>query len=217
MTHIEAKANTKTLTPAPAGRVKDDLPILLAILKRYKTSALIKMDVSKKVKSEFLIKEQIHQGKIFISYGKMRWENDKPEKTLLIFDGKTVWNVQYPDKGMNTPIQVAKSNFSKSNNSSILMDYLSGKNIIDKNFKLLKSEKQNQKIQYFLEAKNKKANIKSMQIAIDLAMNSISEVEYKDEIGNTTHLQFSTIDFLKNKNDELFKFKIPKGAQVTSI
>ena len=67
------------------------------------------MNVEKTVTSEMLAKETTYSGKIKLSNGKFRWENESPEKTLLLFDGKNLFSVQYPSKEFNTGTQVAKS------------------------------------------------------------------------------------------------------------
>ena len=76
-------------------------------IKKYQKSKMVSMNVEKTVVSEILAKETTYSGQIKLSSGKFRWENEKPEKTLLLFDGKNLFSVQYPSKEFNTGTQVA--------------------------------------------------------------------------------------------------------------
>jgi hypothetical protein len=60
-------------------------------------------------------------------------------------------------------------------------------------------------------------NISDLQIHLKPSEGLISKIIYSDEIGNKTTLHFLTTKFLNSTNNKLYKFKLPKGAQVTEL
>ena len=62
----------------------------------------------KKVHSGQLGKDSESDGEIFFSKGKMRMEFEKPEKTLLVFDGELAWQEQEFDDGIKKHAIVTK-------------------------------------------------------------------------------------------------------------
>lgn len=184
--------------------------------KRYRESGLVEMNVEKLVKSELLGKQTNYQGKIFLMKGKFRWENSTPEKTLLVFDGLTIWSEQTPPKEFGGAVQVAKGKVDRKTASHILISSLLGTDL-EKNFTVLKKNKDQNILTFELRPKNSDPSLKALQIKIDSSAHTLQEVSYEDDIGNLTTLRFSGIQFQKKSNPKLFKYQPPKGAQVTNL
>lgn len=190
--------------------------VLLQVTKKYRNSKVVKMAVEKVVKSELLGKETKYSGTIYITSGKFRWENTTPEKTLLVFDGKTIWSEQTPPKEFGGPVQVAKGKVDKKTSSHILISALFGADL-DKNFKVVKEDKEGELLKLSLSPRGDELTIKSLQVVVNPKQNTLDEISYMDDIGNLTTMRFSNMVFLKKTKKNLFKYQPPKGAQVTDL
>lgn len=192
------------------------LPSLNEIVKKYRNANLVSMKVNKVVKSELLGKETQYKGHMFLSRGKFRWDNDVPEKTQLIFNGSTIWNIQYPPKELPGPLQIAKSKVDKNTKKQILISTLLSAQGIDENFKIKDTKAQDGGTLFELEPKGKDLGITQLKIKTNSKKN-IVEINYKDDVGNHTSLKFDDIEFSKKSQNKLFEYVPPKGAQVTNL
>lgn len=190
--------------------------VLKDLSKHYRDAALVEMNVEKRVKSELLGKQTIYQGKIFLMKGKFRWENTIPEKTLLVFDGNTIWSEQTPPKEFGGPVQVAKGKVDRKTSSQVLISSLLGAEL-EKNFKVLKNTKEGDLLLLELAPVKPDPAFKVLNVKIDSSEKTLEEVAYEDDIGNLTTLKFSGIQFQKKSKPQLFKYQPPKGAQVTDL
>lgn len=190
---------------------------LQQVTKKYRDSKLVEMTVDKVVKSELLGKETKYSGKIYLGSGKFRWENTTPEKSLLVFDGKTIWSEQTPPKELGGPVQVAKGKVDKKTRSHILITTLLGSDV-EKSFKINKEDKDGELLKLSVSPKTEDLTIQSLQLVLNPKEGTLKEVSYKDDIGNLTTLSFSKISFAPKKvKKNLFKYQPPKGAQVTDL
>lgn len=184
---------------------------------QYQNAKLVSMSVEKTVKSELLGKETVFKGQIQLSSGKFRWENKEPEKTILIFDGQNLFNIQYPPKDFDGPIQVAKSKIDEKTKNQILISSLLSPDKTKSKFKIAGETKSGTSIDFKLKPEEEDIQIKDLMVRIDLKTKKIQQISYSDDVGNLTKLAFSEIKFQKKNKPEVFKYKIPKGAQVTEL
>jgi outer membrane lipoprotein-sorting protein len=185
------------------------------VVSKYRNSKLVSMDVVKTVKSKVLSKETKFVGKIYLSQSKFRWDTETPEKTQIIFDGKTIWNVQHPSAELPGPIQVAKSKLDKNTKKQILLATLLGTSEVKKNFKVLKTDVQKDEKLYFLEPKG--SDLQVRDLVIHIANKKISAISFKDDIGNQTDMNFKNVEFSKKEKAKLFNYAPPKDAQVITL
>jgi len=208
---LETLAKSKEKKPASA------VLVLKEVSKKYRSSKLVKIETDKKVTSELLGKTTTYQGEIYLSQGKFRWENEKPDQTLLLFDGDTIWNVQYPPKDLGGQVQVAKAKLDKNTKSQILISTLIGKEPIDKNFKIINEKTESEKLSVELQPLSGDLRVKDLSMEVDLKSKQITKISYKDDVDNTTEIQLKKTEFISKENKDLFKYKIPKDAQVTNL
>jgi outer membrane lipoprotein carrier protein len=201
---------------AASNSIASSTTALQKVTKKYRSTKLVEMSVEKTVKSELLGKETKHEGKIFLGAGKFRWENTKPEKTLLVYDGKTIWSEQSPPPEFGGPVQVARGKVDKKTKSHILLSTLIGTDI-KKNFKVLSDKKEGDILTVDVQPLQDDLNIKAMSLRLNTKDNTLNQVSYKDDIGNTTTLTFTNVNFLKSEKKNLFKYQPPKDAQVTDL
>jgi outer membrane lipoprotein carrier protein len=192
-------------------------PALISVVSKYKASSLVTMKVNKKIKSELMGKETTYLGTISLSGEKFRLDTNTPDKAMILFDGVTLWNVQYPPAELGGPVQVLKSKINKQNRSQILLSALLDKDSLKKNFKVQKEEKLKDQTIVVVEPLTDDLTVKSIEISLNVSKNILNKISYKDDVGNLTTMDFSDVQFAKKIPNDLFKFKLPKDAQVTDL
>lgn len=203
------------LLAAPATKY----PALRATLGKYREAQLVEMSVEKIMKSELMAKETKHEGKIYFGRGQFRWENSTPTKTLLVFDGRLLWNVQYPDPDFPGPLQVTKSKIDVKNRSQlILLDLLSNAAFLE-NFDVQLSFDANDKNKAIFSAnpKGKSLSIKDLKLHLLVSEKVLTAVSYKDDVENETILNFSDVKFKSEPEQKRFRYSPPKDAKVTEL
>lgn len=185
------------------------------VASKYRKSNLVTIQLVKTVKSNLLGKETKYKGTVYLATNKFRLNIDEPDKNQIIFDGKTIWNVQYPPKELPGPVQVAKSKLDKNSKKQILLSTLIAKDGIKENFKITKEEKLEEGTKVTLVPLKNELNIKTLDVAIK--NNKIASINYTDDVGNITTFVFEKTEFSSKSSLQLFKFKVPKDAQVTNL
>ncbi|MGZ3743353.1 MAG: LolA family protein [Pseudobdellovibrionaceae bacterium] len=193
------------------------IAVLKEVSNKYRNSKLVKIETSKKVTSELLGKTTNYQGIIYLSQGKFRWQNETPEQSLLLFDGEYIWNIQYPPKDLGGPIQVAKAKLDKNTKSQILISILIGKEPLEKNFKVIQEKTEQDVLSVELQSRTGDIRVKGLTLNVDMNSKLITKITFKDDVDNMTEIEMKKTEFLPKENRELFKYKIPKDAQVTNL
>lgn len=191
--------------------------VLKEVSKKYRSSKIVKIVTEKKVTSELLGSTTIYKGEIYLSQGKFRWENVTPEKTLLLFDGEIIWTVQYPPEDLGGPVQVAKAKLDKNTKSQILISILIGEGSIEKNFKIVSETSDKQILIVELKPLSGDLLVKGLTLDVELKTKQIRKITYKDDVDNKIEIQLEKTEFISKDKKDLFKYKIPKDAQVTNL
>lgn len=191
--------------------------LLNTVIKKYRAAGLVEMDANKIFKSELLDKKTESAGKIYLAKEKFRWDIEQPDKTQLIFDGITIWSVQHPSKEFPGALQVAKAKLDKKTQKQILISTLFTPGSLGKNFKIVNFSKADGFETYTFDPLTKEFSLKELQLKLNAKDQFVSELSYKDDVGNETHIQFSNVNFKTSTDLKLFKYAPPKGAQVTDL
>lgn len=192
-------------------------PSLLGVVDKYNSAKLVTMKVTKVVKSELLGKETQYLGSISLSKEKFKLDTDTPDKAVILFDGVTLWNIQYPSKDIGGATQVLKSKLSKQNRSQILLSALLDKSSLKKNFKVVNEENKDSEKIIAVEPLTKDLTAKEIKLFIDSKNKILKKISYNDDAQNLTTMTFSEVKFLNSVPKKLFKAEIPKDAQVTDL
>ena len=184
----------------------------------YRGAQTIKMDVIKVIKLKLMEREKTSDGIIQIKKGgKLRWETQKPEHSLVLADGKVIWLVDYPAEA-EEKIHVIKATNPVKSQPHALVAFLLGQGRISDDFAVI-SEEPSRDGAFQLELKPRE-NIDQVQwltLLIDKESRSIQKLAFEDAIGNVTELYFKNIEFDKTLAKDTFRFKLPKGAELTVI
>jgi|GEM_PF-3115052 len=198
------------------GKSKLETEPLLKSFERYRESEEVDFKIKKNIFQSALGKESSFEGNFSISKGKFHLETEFPDRTTLIYDGTYLWSVEYQGDSAATPPQVSKSRVNKKGNGNFLFALLFGNKSLQSSFDLKKEESQDGLEVYSLKPRNE-MNISDLLVFINPKDGLIVKIIYNDDIGNRTTLHFLTTQFLNSAKHKLFKFKLPKGAQVTEL
>jgi outer membrane lipoprotein-sorting protein len=180
------------------------------VLTNYREAKSIKAKVQKTVVQETVGTSMKSPGDFYFSKGKMRLEMMEPERTILVYDGKTVWYESRIDDEHVVVTKIRANGLRKSD--SLLAALFYNKNVLE-NFKLKTSVTDQSKKVFTFEAKDKKkSDVQSLEIA--LKDKDIQRISYKDQIENRVTLEFSDVE-RGSVSAAKFAYKPPKNAEIT--
>lgn len=207
-----------TWSPTAQAEVsKAQLKALRNTIIRYQKASYVEIDLEKKVVSEILGRERLNKGKVFLAPKRFRLELKEPEKSLIVYDGGTLWNVQYPPEGSDGKTQVAKAKLDKKNQNQILLGDLLVEQGLMAKFEMLDAVQDGDRLQITAKPKSSQIQVMDLKFSIDTKDKVFKEVEYSDELGNKTTMKFSGTVFQKKKNAKIFQYTPEKDAQVTEL
>jgi outer membrane lipoprotein-sorting protein len=202
--------STVVATSAAANSKIDD------VSNAYQKSPMIIMDVKKTVHADLLGKDKIIEGKMTTGKGLFRWESEQPDKVLIVFDGKYLWNVQYPSPDFGGSTQATKSEISERNKSQILPALILSNEPISKHFAVVNETKEKNLTVFDLKAKSKDFVVQNIKMKVETAKNKIVEISFKDEAGSTT-FEFLKTDIQNKFSQAPFTYKPGPDVKVTDI
>lgn len=188
---------------------------LVKVGAKYRSAKQVSMDLQKTVISSLLGKEKVYEGKVDIGGPLFRLENIKPDQSLIVFDGKNLWSVQFAPGGGSQ--QVARAKVDKKNQSQILVATLLSNKPIQDQVSVESSSVTDELVRYQTQPKNASWGIQDLNFTINRKTLVVTEIEYKDDLGNETKMVFSNVKFQKKIEKSVFKYSPPKGAQVIDL
>ncbi len=152
-------------------------------------------------------------GKVFVRYpGKMRWEYEKPEKQVIITDGRKLWIYHPADNQVMTGS--APAFFSDGKGASFLSDI----RLVRRKFKITL---QNSKDGYFYELRlqplEKTLDVADIQLAVTKLSFTVVRIVTYNSYGDENRIEFTNHEFNVKLDDSLFSFDIPPGADVVQL
>ena len=158
-------------------------------------------------------KIQKNEGVVYFKKkGKMRWDYQKPQKQEFISDGKTIWHYMPADN------QVLVDKAAQSFPSKTPSTFLAGMGNLKRDFKIkfAKSPLVDTEKNYLLELfpKEEQPGMKRLLLVVAKDSYQVVETLVYDHFGNLTRITFSDIKVNNDLPDDLFTFRIPKGAEV---
>ena len=148
---------------------------------------------------------QSGKGKVvLLRPGKFRWDYSKPDKQLVISNGKKIWI--YDEDLEQVTIKTLAGTIGQTP-----ARVLSGIGSLDKNFKISDQGSENNIHWVRLVPKKKDSQFKMIRLGF---AKSLKVMELKDNIGQMTRIEFKNLTLNPSVTASLFTFKIPKGVDV---
>lgn len=142
----------------------------------------------------------------------MRWKYEKPEPQLVVTDGTSLW--VYRPNDNQVMVGKAPTFFGDGKGAGFLSDI----DRVRKNFTIT-LEGMTQKSEYRLKLlpKKKTFDIAVIYLAISSVTFDVVEVDTYNEYEDETRILLIDIEHRKDLDDDLFRFKIPEGADVIKM
>jgi outer membrane lipoprotein carrier protein len=152
-------------------------------------------------------------GKMYVRYpGMMRWEYEKPEKQVIITDGKKLWIYRPTDNQVMTGS--APAFFSDGKGASFLSDI----KLIRKKFDI---SLEKSKDDFFYELKlrplEKTLDVNDIRISVTKNTFTVIRIITYNSYGDENRIELINNKFDVKLDDSLFSFDIPPGADVLKM
>lgn len=202
---------------APTVSSSNELSILDAAIGKIKASP-VQLDLKKTLKLALLDKVTFEKGSILLKNSKLRMEIKGKETTLYVYDGKIFWFEQRKPKDLGGGVLVSKINGLKLKTNSVFKIFLSEAKPSN-TFRFSEKKESREGVAFTITPKVPEdfPDATKLKIKIDIKNLRILEISYWDELENET-----TYEFLKQASngdfsDKKFRYKAPKGAEVTEL
>ena len=197
---------TLLLVPSISLAVDVDLK---SVLKKYAKVPELQIEFEKEVKSKALGSAKNSSGVLYLTGKAFRLEEVKPDQTTVIFDGKSLWTLQYPPPEFGNEPEISRSRLSKKNQDQmILASLLKGR--FDEVFRVDRKEDS----RFYLKLKKANENVTGLQVQVGAS--DVEQIIWSDDLGNETLFKLSKVT-RRERDPSRYQFKPPKGAKVMEL
>jgi outer membrane lipoprotein carrier protein len=204
------------VTALPATVRADSMPpldyILKELEKRY-TGSQFSADFLQESTIKAMEITDFASGRVYVRYpGMMRWEYEKPERQAIITDGHKLWIYRPLDNQVmtgNAPVF-----FRDGKGASFLSDI----RLVRQKFTITSHQPEGENLyELRLVPREKTLNISQIRLYIVPRAFTIARIVTLDDYGDDTRIDIVNTQFNVELDPALFKFDIPKGADVQKI
>jgi len=193
---------------------KSDQNVLLNhTLEKYTGPSMVEMDVEKEIKLSVIGRTKIHKGHIYLARGKVRIEFEKPNKSLVVLDGKHTWVVTYPPEEFGGPVQVARSKAEQGKN---IISLVSEGRFLEF-FEVVGKTKEKGSVVFEFKPKADIDEFKKVFVFVNPTKKVFELIKYKDQLENEIKYVFTNTAFQKKIKKKLFVYVPPKDAEVMHL
>ncbi|HSO60731.1 MAG TPA: outer membrane lipoprotein carrier protein LolA [Desulfobacterales bacterium] len=204
------------MTALPAPLSADSMPpldyILKELEKRY-TGSQFSADFLQESTIKAMEITDFASGRIYVRYpGMMRWEYEKPEPQVIITDGHKLWIYRPLDNQVmtgNAPVF-----FRDGKGASFLSDI----RLVRQKFTITLHPPEGEYLyELQLVPREKTLNISQIRLYVVPRAFTIARIVTLNDYGDDTRIDLVNPQFNVELDPALFKFDIPKGADVQKI
>ena len=184
------------------------------VMEKYSKSPGIKAKFEKTDYKKTLGLNQKATGILNYADGKINLVIDSDRKSEIIFNGKKLWIIDYPDldfdpKGKR---KVTEIEDHKPALAQQLVNLFKSPEQFKDNFKIIKT-KDNGKM-YVIEYSSKDKAIKDFKVEFNTYKNLINSITFTDDVQTETKIEFKQTEFLKKAPAGIFEYKRHKNDEV---
>jgi outer membrane lipoprotein carrier protein len=147
---------------------------------------------------------------VFAKPGKMRWQYDAPEPSLVVSDGKWLWIFDPAHQ------EVQKLPVGEGFLSGAAIQFLLGEGKIERDFAVTAQTCTDAKVELELVPR-RAASYEKLQLKSDPATGELLETTVTDLLGNVTQIAFSKLRSNLGPPASQFRFDAPKGVRVIEL
>ena len=193
----------------------DTLKPLKEMLSRIQKAACVDFHLEKTIHSDVMGTDKVYKGRAYLAGALFRFETEAPEKTLVVYDGKILWVVRYPDADFGGKIEASRIHLKSKQKDQLVLSQLLSEGKLLESFDVVKTAEEKELISYEGKPKDKSMNIQKVNLQVK--NKNLQILEYVDEVGNKTSLKITSQKLLKNLDTKHFVYHPEKGAQVTDL
>lgn len=192
--------------------------VLASLVSKLSQFGQVDFEVKRLSLQSMLGRTKTSEGKMSLSQtGKFWWKIEKPQSTLLVFDGTFAWNEEKISEDLGGGIKVAKSKHFKASPAYKVLQVLMGKGKLTEIFTPLKTSREGDFVELQLTPKEKDWNISVLHIKINEKNLDLKSISYFDDLENKTELNFSAPEYHKKEDQKKFSYTPPKQAEITEL
>ncbi len=153
-------------------------------------------------------------GRLYVRHpGMMRWEYEKPERQVIITDGKTLWIHRPQDNLVMTGS--APAFFRDGKGASFLSDI----SLVRRKFDITLAPAEGEYLYELKLIPRERASLNLAEVLLYVTPRShhIVRIVTRNELGDDTRIDILQPQFNVNLDPSLFRFEIPPGADVQKI
>lgn len=178
----------------------------------------LKMDVERTSLQSFLGKTKTSQGQMSLTKnGLFWWKIQKPNQSLLVYDGNYAWNEDKLPEDFGGGYKVTKTKHFKSSPAYRVLQVLMGKGDIWKMFSPVRTNDKDSIVELELTPIDKSWNISLLILRFSKDGKNLLSIAYLDELENKTEFKFTKMKYTKQVDKKLFSYVPPKDAQITEL
>ena len=184
------------------------------VLEKYSSASGIKAQFQKTDSKKTLGLNQTASGTLNYAAGKINIVIQGDRKSEIIFNGKKLWIIDYPDldfdpKGKRKVTEISDH---KPALAQQLVNLFQSPDQFKQNFQV--SNKSDQGKFYTVEYKSKDKSIKNFKIEFNTYKNLINSISFTDDVQTETKIEFKKTEFLKKAPAGIFEYKRNKNDEV---
>jgi outer membrane lipoprotein carrier protein len=146
----------------------------------------------------------------FAKPGRMRFEYETPEPSLVVSDGKTLWI--YDPTAREVQVMAVSEGFL----SAAAIQFLLGEGKLDESFEVTARSCAPERAELDLKPRAE-ASYERIDLVVERGSGWIRETTVVDLLGNRTHIVFEGIEIGENPDPARFRFEPPEGVKVLRI
>lgn len=176
---------------------------------RYSHFTAMKAHFTHALKATALNQDEVEEGTVYVERGGlMRWAYTKPEGKLAVSDGRNSY-LYLPSEN-----QVYVQPMARGERAPLALRLLTGNVDLDRDVECTKAYEMGKVVVLALHLMGEDEGIRDVEIAYEPSLKMITEVFYKDALGNQISLTLTDVTFPRGLDQRLFQFKVPTGARV---
>jgi outer membrane lipoprotein carrier protein len=209
---LAASAGAADEDPAAAACVD---AVAAAIQSRYEAVSDLRADFEQESRSVALGGSSAattisHGTVVFAKPGKMHWNYEKPEPSVVVSDGKTLW-VYDPAHS-----EVQRMSVTGASLSGAGVQFLLGQGDMRRDFEVraIACSEETAELELLPRAD---ATYEKLRVVADRASGELRRTSVFDLVGNVTVVRFRNIRSNQRPADDLFRFEPPEGVEVIDL
>lgn len=151
------------------------------------------------------------RGKVeFAKPGRMRFEYESPEPSLVVSDGKTLWI--YDPTAKEVQVLAVSEGFL----SAAAIQFLLGEGKLNESFEVTARSCTQQRAELELRPRAE-ASYERIDLGVERGTGWIRETTVHDLLGNRTEIAFEDIEVGGAPDEARFRFEVPEGVKVLTL